>query len=456
MAKEKTIWVCSECGNEAVRWMGKCPSCNAWDSLYEQKQIKTTSKSSSSLNGKRGEVIKLKEAPKSEYTRKKTGFKETDRVLGGGLVNGSLTLIGGEPGIGKSTLILQICDFIAREDKKILYVSGEESAEQILLRAERLGINNDNIYFFGETEIESVEAEILRMNPEFCVIDSMQTMYSSELSSAAGSVSQVREITAKVMNICKKNNITTVIVGHVTKDGNIAGPRVLEHMVDTVLYLEGEKHFSYRILKAVKNRFGSTEEIGIFEMCETGLKEVLNPSSVLIDDRKKENIGTIVAPSIEGSRVILVELQSLTTRTIFGMPRRNANGIDLNRLNLLLAVIEKYTSLALSTQDVYLNVTGGIKISEPAIDLSIIVAVISSYLNKNIESTIAAVGEVGLTGEIRNVTSLEKRIQECEKMGFKKILVPKKSYNRISKEKREQYNITVIPLTTVKEILDIF
>lgn len=456
MAKEKTIWVCSECGNEAIRWMGKCPSCNAWDSLYEQKQIKSVSKSSNSLNSKRGEVIKLKEAPKSEYTRKKTGFKETDRVLGGGLVNGSLTLIGGEPGIGKSTLILQMCDFIAKEDKKILYVSGEESAEQILLRAERLGINNDNIYFFGETEIESVEEEILRMNPEFCVIDSMQTMYSSELSSAAGSVSQVREITSKVMNICKKNNITTVIVGHVTKDGNIAGPRVLEHMVDTVLYLEGEKHFSYRILKAVKNRFGSTEEIGIFEMCETGLKEVLNPSSVLIDDRKKENIGTIVAPSIEGSRVILVELQSLTTRTIFGMPRRNANGIDLNRLNLLLAVIEKYTSLALSTEDVYLNVTGGIKISEPAIDLSIIVAVISSYLNKNIESTIAAVGEVGLTGEIRNVTSLEKRIQECEKMGFKKILVPKKSYNRIAKEKQAQYNITVIPLTTVKEILDIF
>ena len=354
MAKAKTVWVCSECGNEAMKWLGKCPACNEWDTFYEEQKIeKTVSKNRFSQGNTNSEIVRLKDAKKKEYTRVSSGLEEMDRVLGGGFVDGSLTLIGGEPGIGKSTLILQLCSLIGYEGK-ILYISGEESLEQIKLRADRLNIKNDNIYFLAETDMAVIEEKLENERPEFCIIDSIQTMFSGEITSAPGSVSQVREITAKIMQICKKKEITTIIVGHVTKDGNIAGPRVLEHMVDTVLYLEGERYFSYRILRTVKNRFGSTNEIGMFEMKNEGLVEVQNPSSILIGDREEDILGTIVAPSVEGTRPILIEIQALTTKTFFGMPRRSSNGIDYNKLNLLIAVIEKYTKIQLSTQDLYI------------------------------------------------------------------------------------------------------
>ena len=452
MAKAKTVWVCSECGNEAMKWLGKCPACNKWDTFYEEQKIeKTVSKNRFSQGNTNSEIVRLKDAKKKEYTRVSSGLEEMDRVLGGGFVDGSLTLIGGEPGIGKSTLILQLCSLIGYEGK-ILYISGEESLEQIKLRADRLNIKNDNIYFLAETDMAVIEEKLENERPEFCIIDSIQTMFSGEITSAPGSVSQVREITAKIMQICKKKEITTIIVGHVTKDGNIAGPRVLEHMVDTVLYLEGERYFSYRILRTVKNRFGSTNEIGMFEMKNEGLVEVQNPSSILIGDREEDILGTIVAPSVEGTRPILIEIQALTTKTFFGMPRRSSNGIDYNKLNLLIAVIEKYTKIPLSSQDVYINIVGGIKINEPAVDLAVVLAIISSYKSIAIKNEVAVIGEVGLTGEIRNVSNIEKRIKEVEKLGFKKIIIPLSNYQKL--DKRVKYKIEIKPVKNIVEAIN--
>lgn len=452
MAKAKTVWVCSECGNEAMKWLGKCPACNEWDTFYEEQKIeKTVSKNRFSQGNTNSEIVRLKDAKKKEYTRVSSGLEEMDRVLGGGFVDGSLTLIGGEPGIGKSTLILQLCSLIGYEGK-ILYISGEESLEQIKLRADRLNIKNDNIYFLAETDMAVIEEKLENEKPEFCIIDSIQTMFSGEITSAPGSVSQVREITAKIMQICKKKEITTIIVGHVTKDGNIAGPRVLEHMVDTVLYLEGERYFSYRILRTVKNRFGSTNEIGMFEMKNEGLVEVQNPSSILIGDREEDILGTIVAPSVEGTRPILIEIQALTTKTFFGMPRRSSNGIDYNKLNLLIAVIEKYTKIPLSSQDVYINIVGGIKINEPAVDLAVVLAIISSYKSIAIKNEVAVIGEVGLTGEIRNVSNIEKRIKEVEKLGFKKIIIPLSNYQKL--DKRVKYKIEIKPVKNIVEAIN--
>lgn len=452
MAKAKTVWVCSECGNEAMKWLGKCPACNEWDTFYEEQKVeKTVSKNRFSQGNTNSEIVRLKDAKKKEYTRVSSGLEEMDRVLGGGFVDGSLTLIGGEPGIGKSTLILQLCSLIGYEGK-ILYISGEESLEQIKLRADRLNIKNDNIYFLAETDMAVIEEKLENERPEFCIIDSIQTMFSGEITSAPGSVSQVREITAKIMQICKKKEITTIIVGHVTKDGNIAGPRVLEHMVDTVLYLEGERYFSYRILRTVKNRFGSTNEIGMFEMKNEGLVEVQNPSSILIGDREEDILGTIVAPSVEGTRPILIEIQALTTKTFFGMPRRSSNGIDYNKLNLLIAVIEKYTKIPLSSQDVYINIVGGIKINEPAVDLAVVLAIISSYKSIAIKNEVAVIGEVGLTGEIRNVSNIEKRIKEVEKLGFKKIIIPLSNYQKL--DKRIKYKIEIKPVKNIVEAIN--
>ena len=452
MAKAKTVWVCSECGNEAMKWLGKCPACNEWDTFYEEQKIeKTVSKNRFSQENNNSEIVRLKDAKKKEYTRVSSGLEEMDRVLGGGFVDGSLTLIGGEPGIGKSTLILQLCSLIGYEGK-ILYISGEESLEQIKLRADRLNIKNDNIYFLAETDMAVIEEKLENERPEFCIIDSIQTMFSGEITSAPGSVSQVREITAKIMQICKKKEITTIIVGHVTKDGNIAGPRVLEHMVDTVLYLEGERYFSYRILRTVKNRFGSTNEIGMFEMKNEGLVEVQNPSSILIGDREEDILGTIVAPSVEGTRPILIEIQALTTKTFFGMPRRSSNGIDYNKLNLLIAVIEKYTKIPLSSQDVYINIVGGIKINEPAVDLAVVLAIISSYKSIAIKNEVAVIVEVGLTGEIRNVSNIEKRIKEVEKLGFKKIIIPLSNYQKL--DKRVKYKIEIKPVKNIVEAIN--
>lgn len=391
MAKSNTVFVCSNCGNESSKWFGKCPACNEWNTCYEEKLTTKITNNKTIKETKKPQL--LNEVKNQDIIRSSTGFSELDRVLGGGLVKGSLVLLGGEPGIGKSTLILQICDKIKGEGK-VLYVSGEESAEQIKMRADRLHIKNEDIMFLGETDIDVIENAILQIKPKLVIIDSIQTMYSEDITSSPGSVSQVREITGKIMRICKQAAITTIIIGHVTKDGNIAGPRVLEHMVDTVLYLEGERYFSYRILRGIKNRFGSTNEIGMFEMQDKGICEITNPSSVLLGEREENATGSIVVVSMEGTRPIMVELQALTTQSVFGMPRRNTNGIDYNRLTLLVAVLEKIVGLPLGNQDVYLNVIGGIKLNEPAADLGIILATASSYKNISIPRDTIAIGEV--------------------------------------------------------------
>ena len=430
MAKNQTIFVCSSCGNESPKWLGKCPACNSWNTFYEEKVIKDkVSNERKSINA---EVVKLKDVGTSEkINRVHTGFNELDRVLGGGLVPGSLILLGGEPGIGKSTLILQICDNVKFENETILYVSGEESGRQIKLRADRLNIDNDNIMFLGEANIEIVQEAIEEKKPSFMIIDSIQTMYSGENPSAPGSVSQVRDITAKIMQMCKQKEITTVIIGHVTKDGTIAGPRVLEHMVDTVLYLEGERYFSYRILRSVKNRFGSTNEIGLFEMKEEGMVEVDNPSELLISDREGNPSGSVVIAALEGTRTMLVEIQALTSTTAFGLPRRTGIGVEYNRLVLLLAVLEKKVGINLSNQDVYVNVVGGMRLDEPTADLGIALAVVSSSKNIPLPKDLIAMGEIGLTGEVRGISSIEKRIKEAEKLGFKTCIVPEISRKQL-------------------------
>ena len=447
--KTKTIFVCSNCGYESSKWLGKCPACNEWNSFYEEKDV--TKSGTKEKRKERSEAIQLNKVEKKETSRIKTGIEELDRVLGGGFVYGSLTLLGGEPGIGKSTLILQICENI-KVDGKILYISGEESAEQIKIRADRLNINRDDIMFLSETDIDNVEASIEKLEPKFVIIDSIQTMYSEEITSTSGSVSQVREVTARVMKMCKQKSVTTIIIGHVTKDGNIAGPRVLEHMVDTVLYLEGERYFSYRILRGVKNRFGSTNEIGMFEMQNEGLVEIKDPSSVLISNKENDNAtGTVVVVSMEGTRPLLLELQALVTQSVFGMPRRNAIGIDYNRLTLLAAVLEKRARVTLGNQDIYLNIAGGIKVNEPAIDLGICLSVISSLKNLPISHDLIAIGEVGLTGEVRSVNMIEKRIKEAEKLGYKTCIIPE-SNKKLLKEK---YKLDIIGVKNVVDAIKI-
>ena len=447
MAKNKTVFVCNNCGYESPKWMGKCPACGEWNSFFEEKVI-TSKSGSGKTNKERVKPIELSKIEGKETTRVSTGFDELDRVLGGGLVNGSLVLLGGEPGIGKSTIILQICNKIKTEGK-VLYVSGEESAEQVKIRADRLNVKNDNLLFLSETDIHIVEEEIEQIKPALVIIDSIQTMYSDEITSAPGSVSQVREITAKIMRMCKENGITTILIGHVTKDGNIAGPRVLEHMVDTVLYLEGERYFSYRILRGVKNRFGSTNEIGMFEMQNEGLVEIDNPSSILISERNENPAGSVIVASIEGTRPLLVEFQALTTQSVYGLPRRTANGIDYNRLTLLIAVLEKKAGLTLGNQDVYLNVVGGLKVNEPAIDLGIILATASSFKNIPIPKDVVALGEVGLTGEVRTINLIEKRLKEAEKLGFKTCIIPESN----KKNLKDTYKLDIIGVHNINEAI---
>lgn len=449
MAKTKTIFLCNNCGYESAKWLGKCPACNEWNSLVEEKIQKSNDFTvGNNEKKKNNKPMMLNSVEGKETSRVSTGYEELDRVLGGGIVKGSLILVGGEPGIGKSTLILQLCNKITGEGE-VLYVSGEESAEQIKLRADRLNIHNDDIMFLGETDIDIIQTNILELNPKLVIIDSIQTMYSDEITSAAGTVSQVREITARIMKLCKCNNITTIIIGHVTKEGNIAGPRVLEHMVDTVLYIEGERYFSYRILRSVKNRFGSTNEIGMFEMQNEGMVEILNPSTVLISERDDNPPGSIVVASMEGTRPLLIELQALTATTVFGLPRRTANGIDYNRLTLLMAVLEKKVGMNLSNQDVYLNVVSGIRISEPAVDLGMILSVASSFKNFSIPKDTVAIGEVGLTGEVRSVNLIEKRIKEVEKLGFKTCIIPE-SNKKVLKEK---YKLDIIGVKNINEAM---
>ena len=427
--KKKTVFFCQNCGYESAKWMGQCPGCREWNTFVEETVTAVSSKEKKQLS--QTEPVPLVNVSVDQDDRVLTTIGELDRVLGGGIVPGSMVLVGGDPGIGKSTLLLQVCQKLSAQNKKVLYISGEESLRQIKMRAARIGTFADSLLLLCETNLATVRSVIEKNKPEVVIIDSIQTMYNEEISSAPGSVSQVRESTGILMQIAKGMGVSVFIVGHVTKDGNVAGPRVLEHMVDTVLYFEGDRHASYRILRGVKNRFGSTNEIGVFEMREAGLVEVSNPSEYMLNGRPEGASGSIVACSIEGTRPILVEIQALVCKTNFGMPRRTSAGCDYNRVNLLMAVLEKRLGLNLSSCDAYVNIAGGIKMNEPAIDLGIVLAIVSSYRDISIGQKVVAFGEVGLSGEVRAVSMAEQRVQECKKLGFEKVIVPKACWSAL-------------------------
>ena len=426
MAKtKKTVFFCQNCGHEEAKWLGQCPACKEWNTFVEEKALPT--KSVGQAERKRAEVLSLSNVKTVGEDRIKTAMEELDRVLWGGIVRGSLVLVGGDPGIGKSTLLLQVCQTLGEKGEPVLYISGEESARQIKLRADRMGEFSEHVELLCETNLESVEDVIRNRKPGMVVIDSIQTMYSEEIGSAPGSVSQVREATNTLMHLAKGLGITIFIVGHVTKEGTVAGPRVLEHMVDTVLYFEGDRHASYRILRGVKNRFGSTNEIGVFEMRENGLKEVKNPSEFMLNGRPENASGSVVACSMEGTRPILLEIQALVCHTNFGMPRRTAAGTDYNRVNLLMAVLEKRLGMPLGDCDAYVNIAGGIKMNEPAIDLGIVMALVSSYQNRPVDEHTVVFGEVGLSGEVRAVSMAKQRVMEAKKLGFNTCVIPEVS-----------------------------
>ena len=425
MAKGKTstVFFCQSCGYESPKWMGQCPGCREWNTFVEETVEKKSAAKAHERRAAGGPVC-LSSIETKDEERVTTQMQELDRVLGGGIVPGSLVLVGGDPGIGKSTLLLQVCQKLADDGHEVLYISGEESLKQIKLRAERIGQFSDKLRLFCETNLELIGDTIRSSKPEVVIIDSIQTMYNEDVSSAPGSVSQVRESTSVLMQLAKGLGISIFIVGHVTKEGTVAGPRVLEHMVDTVLYFEGDRHASYRILRAVKNRFGSTNEIGVFEMRETGLTEVENPSQFMLNGRPEEASGSIVACSMEGTRPILLEIQALVARSQLAMPRRTAAGMDYNRVSLLLAVLEKRLNLHLSGSDVYVNIAGGIRINEPAIDLGVVLAIVSSSRDRAIDEKVLAFGEVGLSGEVRAVSQAAQRVQEAKKLGFTTVILP--------------------------------
>ena len=437
MAKaKKTAFFCQNCGYESAKWMGQCPACREWNTFVEEPTAAKTPAGTQGIGNHSAagrKPVHLTEISTGKEERIPTGIGELDRVLGGGIVPGSLTLVGGDPGIGKSTLLLQVCRMLSTAGHQVLYISGEESLRQIKLRAVRIGEFNENLSLLCETNLDIIRAVMEKEKPEMAVIDSIQTMYNEEVSSAPGSVSQVRESTNVLMQIAKGMGISIFIVGHVTKDGNVAGPRVLEHMVDTVLYFEGDRHASYRILRGVKNRFGSTNEIGVFEMQTEGLVEVKNPSEYMLNGRPEGTSGSVVACSMEGTRPILIEIQALVSPTSFQMPRRTAVGIDYNRVNLLMAVLEKRLGMSLGNCDAYVNIAGGIRLNEPAADLGIVMAIASSYKNRPIDEDTIVFGEVGLSGEVRAVTMPEQRVSEAKKLGFKRCIVPAVSMKTIGK-----------------------
>ncbi|UPM54444.1 DNA repair protein RadA [Gottfriedia acidiceleris] len=452
MAKKKTKFVCQSCGYESVKWIGKCPACNEWNTMVEfieqpASSRRLTFNTNATVEGTK--PISIMEVEIGTETRIETSFDEFNRVLGGGIVLGSLVLIGGDPGIGKSTMLLQVSSQLAKKDYKVLYVSGEESQKQIKLRAERLGVATQNLYVLSETDLSYIARYMDEMSPDFVVIDSIQTIYLQEVTSAPGSVSQVRECTSELMKIAKTKGIPIFIVGHVTKEGSIAGPRLLEHMVDAVLYFEGERHHTYRILRAVKNRFGSTNETGIFEMKELGLVEVLNPSEIFLEERPFGVAGSTVVASMEGTRPVLVELQALVSPTSFGNARRMATGIDHNRVSLIMAVLEKRMGLLLQNQDAYLKVAGGLKLDEPAVDLAVAVSIASSFQDKPTNPTDVVIGEIGLTGEVRRVSRIEQRVQEAAKLGFKRAIIPSKNIGGWSFPE----GMEIIGINTVHEAL---
>lgn len=446
-AKNKTIFVCNECGYESVKWFGKCPGCGEWNTMVEQMKAASVSKKAS-VSFQQQPAARLSEISGDEEIRYSTGLHELDRVLGGGLVKGSLVIVGGDPGIGKSTILLQICEYMGKT-KKILYVSGEESARQIKMRASRLGVTTENLYVFAQTDIQIIIDCIQSDKPDLVIVDSIQTMNLAEASSSPGSITQVRECTNLLMHTAKSLNIPIFIVGHVNKDGAIAGPKVLEHIVDAVLYFEGERNLSYRILRGVKNRFGSTNEIGVFEMTGRGLAEVENPSLLMLSGRPKNASGTCVACVMEGSRPILAEVQGLVTASGFGTPRRMSTGFDYNRMNMLVAVLEKKAGYFFNNMDIYLNVVGGLRLDEPAADLSVALALVSSLKDQMIGEKQLAFGEIGLAGEIRAVNNCENRINEAARMGFEKCIIPFHNYKGLPKELKT--SIDIIPVRTVRE-----
>ena len=451
MAKVKSRFVCQSCGAISPKWLGKCLECGEWNTLVEEIETKADNPKTLNIGGD-STPQRLKDISFDREERYTTLIKELDIVLGGGLVMGSLILVGGDPGIGKSTLLLQVANNLAIQNKKVLYVSGEESMKQTKLRAQRLSVDSEALYIVAENNIERIKFHVEQMKPDILIVDSIQTVYSPDVVSAPGSVSQVREATNQFMNIAKKFGVCTFLVGHVTKTGAIAGPKILEHMVDTVLYFEGEGHNVFRILRAVKNRFGSTNEIGVFEMTSYGLKEVDNPSKIFLSNASKNEAGSIIVPALEGTRTVLVEMQCLVSQTNFNMPRRMAIGIDYNKLVLLTAVLEKKVGLSLYQQDIYLNVVGGVSIEEPSADLAIVMAIASSHRDVIVPNDMIIFGEVGLTGEIRAVNQVQQRINEAAKMGFKKAIIPHANLEGLIRPEE----FTVIGLKHIEEMLKYF
>ncbi len=450
MAKIKSKYVCQSCGYESLRWIGKCPECNDWNTFVEEIEDKKSKHDLFIIEKEVQKPVPINKLEINDQERFSTCINELDRVLGGGVVKGSLILAGGDPGIGKSTLLIQVAENVARSGKKVLYVSGEESIYQIKMRAKRLDIESQNLYIFAENNLDIIEKQIDNIKPDMMIVDSIQTVYSPQITSTPGSVSQIKEGTSRFMKISKKVGISTFLVGHVTKEGSLAGPKILEHMVDAVLYFEGERYNTYRMIRAVKNRFGSTNELGIFEMRDKGLIEVENPSKILISEKPKGVSGSIIVATVEGTRPMLVELQALVCPTSFGIPKRAATGVDYNRVSLLMAVIEKRAGMQIQNQDIYINVVGGIRLNEPAIDLGIVISIASSFRNIEINEKTVAIGEVGLTGEIRGVSFIEKRIAECKKLGFNRIIVPKSNVKGLE----NMDDIKIIGVENIREALD--
>jgi DNA repair protein RadA/Sms len=448
--KQKSAFYCTECGNEFAKWAGRCPACGAWNAIVEQPQAsKTKSSKGGSLSMlQRRRACPVTDLTASEEIRFPTGMGELDRVLGGGAVKGSLVLVGGAPGIGKSTLMLQICSKLC-EFSKVLYVSGEESEHQLKLRAKRLHVESSQLYVISETSLNDVMETVAEEKPDILIVDSIQTLYNEELDSTAGSITQVKGCTMALMQLAKGQDITVFVIGHVNKEGSIAGPKVLEHMVDCVLYFEGDQHTSFRILRAAKNRFGATNEIGVFEMMDSGLVEVPNPSEMLLSERPEDAPGTCVACVMEGVRPVLAEIQALVVTSSYGTPRRTSNGFDYNRAAMLLAVMEKRGGLKISNCDAYLNIIGGLTLDEPAADLAAVIAIASSYLDRPVPRELVAIGEVGLTGELRSVNLLEQRVSEVQRLGFRKCLVPAHKADQL----RKQSELEIVPVRNIGEAL---
>jgi DNA repair protein RadA/Sms len=452
MSKVKTSFFCQSCGYESVKWVGQCPSCSQWNTFVEELTQKDNSKNNNDWKDYNAEkrvskIISLDEIKSNEEKRLLTSDAELNRVLGGGIVPGSLVLIAGEPGIGKSTLFLQIGLWL--KDVSVLYISGEESEQQIKMRADRLGLKNDNFYLLTETSTQTIFQEIKKLKPQLVIVDSIQTLHTSFIDSSPGSVSQIRECAAEFQRFAKETNTPVFLIGHITKDGSIAGPKILEHMVDTVLQFEGDRHYAYRILRTLKNRFGSTSELGIYEMTDEGMRGVLNPSEILITQKDDHLSGIAIAAAIEGMRPLLIEVQALVTQSVYGTPQRTVSGFDLRRLQLLLAVLEKRGGFHFGTKDVFLNIAGGIKVEDPSIDLAVICALLSSYEDVPLPQHICFAGEVGLSGEIRAVNRIDQRIAEAQKLGFEKIIVSKYNQKGLSKQK---FTIEVVLMGRVEEV----